>query len=187
MSTSEVAARVIEARDAHCTEPYDEVFRDVVDSIRKAGSVGKADIGALLFWKRLRADTRWARDLHQVPDPTVRSATGRARAAALDVSLSVSEAAGAARAHLSELPGFRLGDALASAVIAAAAPSRMAVYDKRAGKALRELGFPLDDRSGRYRRYMAIIEDLLGAIREERPDWTARDVDLGLFILGGDN
>jgi hypothetical protein len=46
----------------------------------------------------------------------------------------------AGRAALAPLPGFRTGDALASAVLTAAAPDRMAVYDWRAHTALHTLG-----------------------------------------------
>ena len=35
----------------------DEVLNAVADRIRATASIGKADIGALLFWKRLRADS----------------------------------------------------------------------------------------------------------------------------------
>jgi hypothetical protein len=38
------------------TTVYDEVRRDVSDRIDLTGSIGKADIGALLLWKRLRAE-----------------------------------------------------------------------------------------------------------------------------------
>ena len=34
---------------------YDQVLHVVAGRVRDSGSVGKEDIGALLFWKRLRA------------------------------------------------------------------------------------------------------------------------------------
>jgi hypothetical protein len=42
---------------------YDEVLVEVAARISTTGSIGKSDIGALLLWKRLRADTPWARQL----------------------------------------------------------------------------------------------------------------------------
>jgi hypothetical protein len=181
-----VIDKLIKARESNPTEVYDEVFWEVTRRIADAKSVGKADIGSLLFWKRLRADTRWARELNSESDATVRMATADAREAALDSSLSTPEAASAARRALSRLPGFRTGDALASAVITAAAPERMAVYDKRAHDALRHVvGRKLGNQAGRYGRYMTEVGELLDAVRLQRPDWTARDVDLALFWLGG--
>jgi hypothetical protein len=181
-----IAERLIAVRDAHPPGVYDEAFDEIAERFAKVGSVGKADIGGLLFWKRLRADTPWARALHSVPDHVVRTATAAARTAAHDGARTTVEAAGAARRALSPLPGFVSGDALASAVIAAANPARMAVYDQRADAALRDLGCEVDDRPGRYGRYMAAIGELLGTVKLQRPDWTARDVDLALYWLGGD-
>ncbi|WP_217640611.1 hypothetical protein [Blastococcus tunisiensis] len=96
------------------------------------------------------------------------------------------DAASAARSALTALPGFTTGDALASAVIAAAAPRRMAEYDRRAHAALRAvLGRDIGRRPGRYLRYMTEIVGVLDAVRVHDPEWTARDVDLALFWLGG--
>lgn len=36
---------------------YNEVLNEIAGRIKAAGSIGKSDIGALLFWKRLWADT----------------------------------------------------------------------------------------------------------------------------------
>jgi hypothetical protein len=89
------------------------------------------------------------------------------------------------RALLAALPGFARGDALASALLLAAAPSRMAVYDRRAQAALAVLGVRLSAAPGRYGRYMALIETLRGELSASGAgDWTARDVDLALFALG---
>lgn len=59
-------------------------------------------------------------------DAAVRRTTATATTAARDTSLSRSAAAQAGRAVLAHLPGFRTGDALASAILTAAAPDRMA-------------------------------------------------------------
>lgn len=58
------------------------------------------------------------------------------------------------------MSGFDRGDALASALLLAAAPKRMAVYDRGAQTGLEKLGFALSAVPGRYARYMERIEDL---------------------------
>lgn len=74
---------------SEASEVYDEVLIEVSDRIRSSGSIGKADIGALLFWKRLRADTRWARDLMVMADSEVRDTTRRVVSAVNDTALEV--------------------------------------------------------------------------------------------------
>lgn len=100
-------------------------------------------------------------------------------------SLSLPDAAGAGRAALSRLPSFVSGDALASAVLLAMAPTRIAVYDRRADAALRTLDVPLSSSPGRYRRFMQIVDELLQALLTTASSWIARDVDIALFQLGG--
>lgn len=146
-------ARLIKARedvDQKVSTFYDEVLDEVVDRIEATGSIGKVDIGALLFWKRLRANTPWAAKLHAMPEATIREVTAVAVAAVRDNSLEVAEAAGQGRAALSGLPGLSSGDALASALLTAAAPHRMGVYDRRAHSALGLLGIDLGAAPGRY-------------------------------------
>lgn len=164
---------------------YDEVLHEVSRRIRSSGDIGKADIGALLFWKRLRADTRWVRDLMIMNDIEVRSITTAAVTAVNDTSLEVPDAAAQGRAALSALPGFVSGDALASALLTAAAPERMAIYDRRAQAGLTKLGISLSAKRGRYGRYMDIIESLAATAQHHGKSWAARDVDLALFWLGG--
>ncbi|MFB6963552.1 helicase associated domain-containing protein, partial [Streptomyces sp. NPDC056309] len=91
---------------------YDETLQHVAQQARVSGDIGKADIGALLMWKRLRADTPWSARLMALADADVRRTTATATTAARDPSLSRSAAAQAARAALTPLPGFRTGDAL---------------------------------------------------------------------------
>lgn len=164
---------------------YDEVLAEVADRIRTTGAIGKADIGALLFWKRLRADTAWVRELMTKPEQDVRAVTAKAVAAVNDQSLTVPEAASAGRGELSSLPGFKTGDALASALLLAAAPGRMAVYDDRAHTGLKALGLSLTAARGRYGRYMELVEDLRSTANLHGHAWSARDVDIALFWLGG--
>ncbi|MFJ8097517.1 hypothetical protein [Streptomyces griseofuscus] len=63
-------------------------------------------------------------DLMSLPDTHVRAVTERAVTAVRDTTLTRSEAARTGLGIIWELPGFRTGDALASAVLTAAAPQR---------------------------------------------------------------
>ncbi|MFD5300820.1 hypothetical protein ACFWJU_37150 [Streptomyces mutabilis] len=113
------------------------------------------------------------------PDTDVRRVTAAAAAAVRDTP-SPGQAARAGRAALAELPGFTTGDALASAVLTAAAPDRMAVYDRRAHTALRALGIALTDRPGRCSRYITTIDHLLAHAPAPARTWTPRDMDSAL-------
>ncbi|WP_330285417.1 hypothetical protein [Streptomyces sp. NBC_00576] len=163
---------------------YDEVFHDVVQRTEHAGSLGKTDIAALVVWKRLSAQTRWVTELMSLPNIHVRAVTERAVTAVRDTTLPRGEAARTGRGIIWELPGFRTGDALASAILTAAAPQRMAVYDSRVQHALDTLGLPLTPTPGRYGRYLQLLDDLLhhGATRAD--GWTARDIDTALYWTG---
>lgn len=164
---------------------YDEVVAEVAERADQTGSIGKADIGALIAWKRLNASTRWADSLMQTPEQAVRGATATARKAALESALDIQTAASRARAALSPIPGFGVGDALASTVIYALAPARMAVYDRRAQLGLEYLGLVLTPRPGRYGRYMALVAKLITETKAFGNGLTAREIDLALFTLGG--
>jgi hypothetical protein len=163
---------------------YDEVLHEVAQRTEHADSLSKTDIAALVVWKRLSAQTRWVTDLMSLPDTHVRAVTGRAVTAVRNTTISRSEAARTGRGIIAELPGFHTGDALASAVLTAAAPQRMAVYDRRVQHALDDLGLTLTPAPGRYGRYLQLLDDLLrhGAARAD--GWTARDIDTALYWTG---
>jgi hypothetical protein len=163
---------------------YDDVFREVQQRISATGSAGKADIAMLSFWKRLRADTRWVPRLLRMPDCEVREVTGPAVATARRGDTIT--AAGDAREMLRSLPGFGLGTALASALLTAASPTRLAVYDERARKGLQKIELGLADKPPLfYARYMQLIERCRAEAAGEGHRWSAREVDLALYILGG--
>jgi hypothetical protein len=82
----------------------------------------------------------------------IREVTKKAVSAVSDDSLPVPKAAAASRSALSPLPGFARGDALALALLLAAAPERMAVYDRRAQTGLETFGHTLSPAPGRYSR-----------------------------------
>jgi hypothetical protein len=163
---------------------YDEVFHDVVQRTERAGSLGKTDIAALVVCKRLSAQTRWVTELMSLPDTHVRAVTERAVTAVRDTTLPRSEAARTGRGIIWELPGFRTGDALASAILTAAAPTRMAVYDSRVQHALDTLGLTLTHTPGRYGRYLQLLDDLLRHGGAPADGWTARDIDTALYRTG---
>ncbi|MBJ6613806.1 hypothetical protein [Streptomyces sp. I4(2020)] len=123
-------------------------------------------------------------ELMSLPDTQVRGVTERAVTAVRDTSLSRSEAARTGRGIIWELPGFRTGDALASAILTAAAPQRMAVYDRRVQHALDTLGLTLTPTSGRYGRYLQLLDDLLRHGAAHADSWTARDIDTALYWTG---
>jgi hypothetical protein len=163
---------------------YDDIFREVQQRISAHGSAGKSDIAILSFWKRINANTPWVTKLLQWPDADVRKVTGRAVAAARQGD--VVEAAGDAREILRKLPGFGQGTALASALLTAAAPARLAVCDKRARRGLQKVELELTDHAPRfYARYMTLIEQFRAEGADAGKRWSARDVDLALWILGG--
>lgn len=164
---------------------YDEVVEEVSKRAAQQGNLGKADIGALVAWKRLNANTRWMANLMRTSDETVRASTAEARRSALQDGSTLELAAAGARSALAPIPGFGVGDALASAVIYALAPGRMAVYDRRAQAGLELLGLELTSKSGRYARYMALVDQLVSEARVEGLSLSAREIDLGLFALGG--
>ncbi|WP_411105030.1 hypothetical protein [Streptomyces sp. cmx-4-9] len=163
---------------------YDEVFWEVAQRTQREGSLGKSDIAALVVWKRLSAQTRWVSELMSLPDAQVRRTTEQAYATVRDTALQRCDAARAGRSLMSDLPGFRTGDALASAVLTAAAPERMAVYDRRVQHALDTLGLTLTAAPGRYARYMQLLDELLQHGGPHGETWTARDVDTALYWIG---
>lgn len=188
MHSPDRAAALNEALDSYRNSAspfYDEVVCEVSRRANTSGSIGKAEIGALVLWKRLNASTPWAAELMETAENDVRAATANARQAALEEDQDVPNAARHARAALSCLPGFGVGDALASAVIHSLAPNRMAVYDRRAQLGLERLGLALTPKAGRYGRYMALVEQLIADAKVSGAEISAREVDLALFTLGG--
>jgi hypothetical protein len=162
---------------------YDDVFREVQKRISAEDSAGKADIAVLSCWKRLRADTPWVPTLLSRPEAEVREVTRPAVIAARKGD--VIEAAGESREMLRTLLGFKQGTALASALLTAAAPTRLAVYDKRARRGLERVELELADYLPLfYARYMTLVEQCRAEGAQFGHRWSARDVDLALYMLG---
>jgi hypothetical protein len=166
---------------------YDETLWEIMARVEDTHSLGKADLGALFLWKRIPRGS-WAKSLLSMPDTEIRRVTAVAVKAALDDGVSVPIAAGAARAALVTLHGMRSGDAFASAAILAAAPHRMAVYDRRARIGLQRVCLFLTNEPGRYARYMELVEQCREEMDAQHGDLaplSARDVDTALSWLGG--
>jgi hypothetical protein len=181
--SSALATALQQYHDVVC-DAYDETLQDVISRVAAAGSLGKADLGALLLWKRIRIGV-WAEDLLCMADADVRKITAQAVAAARDQRLAVPDAARAARQALLALPGAKSGDAFASAVILVGAPDRMAVYDYHAHLGLWRAGLRLDEKPGLYYEYMKLVEQCRAELLQHgHGKWTARQVDLALFTHG---
>jgi len=171
---------------AEVHEEYDETLHEVISRVIAVDSLGKSDLGALLLWKRIRVGA-WATRLLCMADEDVRKITGQAVVAARDPETNAVDAARRARRALIDLPGAGIGDAFASAVILAAAPERMAIYDYHAHLGLWRLGLRLDEGPGLYGRYMELVEQCRTELREHGyGEWTARQVELALFTYGQD-
>jgi hypothetical protein len=162
---------------------YDEVLAEVQDAAKRSGSIGKCDIGALMFWKRLNLSTKWVEALNDLPNDRVRELTRAAITKARDTSRCIPEAARVARIELLDLPGCRTGAAVASTILTAGAPDRMAVYDRWAAAALVDLDYPHPN--GDYGRYMGYVCSLVHDVNKAtNMGWRPRDVDKALYELG---
>lgn len=188
---SDVGRLLVDALTQHrldAGDTYDETLETVVERAAAQKSLTKADIGSLVLWKRISAQTKWAKRLGMFPDATVRDATGQAWLHANNTRVSIPEAAQAARDALRGVPGLRGGTgALASAVLLACAPERMAIWDRRVSAALDALGRRPQFGEGFFRRYMEIVCSL---VEEMQPllagqQVTPRHVDLALYRIGG--
>ncbi len=189
LSDDDTRARLRDARAAYeamISPHYDEVFNDVAERVRENGYATKLDLGALVLWKRLQANTRWASRLGATADATVRDVTRRALSVYRDGPVSDAPArAQAARSVLAELPGFAHGDAFVSALLTAFDRENLAVYDRRADYALRTvLARPVRSGRGHYGRYIAEVHSLRTLVSEPDNVWTARDIDTALYMLG---
>lgn len=184
-----LADALVRYRTRNADGVYDETLNVVVERVRDVGYLTKADIGSLVLWKRISAQTRWASKLGLTADTCVREITSRAYELANDQSRSTPEAGQEARWVLNSLPGMSSGSegALASAVLVACAPDRMAVWDRRVKQALAlpAVGMPVETGNRYYGRYLEKVGVLASALeRELGGPVSSRDVDLALWELG---
>src|SRR5699024_7036280 len=115
------------------------------------------------------------------PDSQVRKVTARAYAITNDASKSIPEAGGEARQLLRPIPGLGGGGAIASAVLLAMSPTRMAVWDRRVNKSLKAIGKSPRGLRHRYKSYLEAVVDLTDVMQEVVGDShlvIPREVDL---------
>lgn len=182
-------AALAEYRARNVSGLYDETLEVVVERVRQASYLTKADIGSLVLWKRISAQTRWARNLGNTPDSKVREVTAKACELA-NADRLIPDAGQEARWALTSLPGMSSASegALASAVLVACAPARMAVWDRRVKAGLEHpaVRLPVVRGDRYYGRYLEAVVELQDAMsREVREPIAPRDVDLALWQLGG--
>lgn len=172
----------------HTETTYDEVLREISSRIADQGSIGKADIGALVVWKRSTATAPWSRNLMNTPDSEIRQVTARTYALANDLSKSIPEAGGEAHQLLRCIPGLGGGGAIASAVLLAMSPTRMAVWDRRVNQSLKAIDMSPTGLRHRYRNYLETVVELADAMQLAASDNRAvipREVDLALYHAAG--
>jgi hypothetical protein len=87
---------------------------------------------------------------------------------------------------LRDLPGFRKGSAMASAVLTAIRPDGLAVYDTNANEGLKLVGLDLAlNADPHYSEFLRRIEQCRKEARALRGHrWSAHEVDLALYKLG---
>lgn len=82
------------------------MLEEVADRIRAAPSIGKSEIGALLFWKRLRAATTWVREVMTMQEPgSPGSDTPRAATTLVMISIALGCALEGGSSHSPPLSG----------------------------------------------------------------------------------
>jgi hypothetical protein len=134
--TDDQARRLVAAIETyHSNAEYDTVFDELHAGLKTAGEAGKADIAIVAFWKRLRLDATWVRELLATPEAEVRTVTRAAFEQSTDRE---------ALSSLAPLPGFGTWGALATALLYAYDPHRWPVIDKNGVEGLRELGRPVE-------------------------------------------
>ena len=189
--TTPLGGVLMQALDAYtAADPegiYDETLRVVTTRTAATQSLCKADIGSLVMWKRITASARWAGALGMTRDADVQAVTATAWALANDSQLPAAEAGLAAFRELRKLPGLGGTGALASAVLVACAPDRMAVWDRRVRSTLEAIGRRPKFGAGFYGCYLQeldrLIQDELDG--DARKSWTRRDVELALYGVAG--
>ena len=86
---------------------------------------------------------------------------------------------------LAPLPGFKMKYAMATAVLACNDPDEFGVLDWRALKGLMRIKRPVEAGRGETLRYLDRLRELRDLVRGFRSSVTARNVDQGLWFIGG--
>jgi hypothetical protein len=155
---------------------YDEVFWEVSARIHAQKEAGKLDLAALICWKR-SGQGHWVSDLMELPDAEVR----RCSRSALAPQLKDQQRLDA----LAPLPGFKSKYAIATAVLACYDPEDFGVLDWRTLEGLKRIERPVVGGRGETLRYLDRLRELRDLARRFRSSVTARNVDQGLWFIGG--
>ena len=175
MNDDELVTCLFKAMDQYSSY-YDEVFLEVSAHIRVRGEVGKLDLAALISWKR-SGQGAWVSDLMELPDSEVR----RHSRASLRGRLTDQQRLDA----LAPLPGFNTKYAMATVVLACYDQDEFGVIDWRTLEGLDHVGRPIERGRGETLRYFHRIRELRDLARKVRPSVSARNIDQGLWIIGG--
>jgi hypothetical protein len=176
MDEEEVARQLLDAIDKY-SPYYDEVFWEVHTRITKRRAAGKLDLAALICWKR-SGQGYWVADLMNLPDIEIRERSHKAFAHQLTDQQRLDA--------LASLPGFKSKSSIATAVLACIDPYEFGVLDWRALKGLERIERPIRRGRGETLRYLECIRELRDLTRSLRPRITARNIDQGLWHIGGE-
>ena len=175
MDDEEVTRRLLNAMDQY-SPYYDEVFWEVSARIRTRDEAGKLDLAALICWKR-SGQGSWVSDLMEWPDSKVRTCSRAALAPRLTDQQRLDA--------LALLPGFNAKSAMATAVLACHDQDEFGVLDRRALKGLENIERPIARGRGETLRYLNRLRELRDLVRGVRSTVTARNIDQGLWFIGG--
>lgn len=178
---------------------HDEVLNEVSQRVQQREYLTKADIGALAFWMHADTGSGWVPELHRYPDAYVQEVTSRAFVAVQDGDIPAAGQRGCEilreLSDLAPTEEARFSLPLASAILLACAPHRMAIWNSRVEAALDspETGPGIQSPFGRddqYAKYLEICEYVAAQLtqtsyaRLHRKLFTPRDADTALSQLG---
>jgi hypothetical protein len=175
MDNDEVVKRLLGAMDQYGAY-YDEVFWEVSARIRERGEAGKLDLAALISWKR-SGQGHWVSDLMELPDTEVRKRSSEALVPRMTDQERLDV--------LAPLPGFKVKSAIATAVLACNDPAEFGVLDRRTLVGLRRIERPIKLGRGQTLRYLSSLRELRDLAGVARSGVTARNIDQGLWFIGG--
>jgi hypothetical protein len=153
---------------------YDQVLEEVHARLNAVGYATKLDLAGLIAWKHVR-NAPWMRDLLKLPPLAVQQRTSQAFAPNKTDRERIEA--------LQSIPGFGSGNAFTSVLLAAWHPAEFGVYDTAASGG----GWEKVVNSACHcpRADLVVYFDHLRQMAKELSSgWTARDVDMALYVLG---
>jgi len=157
---------------------YDQVLTEVHQRLQDKGHATMLDLAGLVGWKHVQ-NAPWMYDLYVLAPGTVERATAAAFAPGLADVQRVSALHG--------IPGFGAGKAFTSVLLTAWDPESFGVFDKLANSVRPKVVVPkcvcvwedLPTYFEHLRRLAVELSAVVGA------QWTPRQVEMAMFILGG--